>query len=112
MSVSADEIYAHSDEDHGMGDVDTLLVVAHEAAPPLHPAEGSFDHPAAWQNFKALLVIRPADDLDNELQVRGLVHQLEPVVGAVGGIDASPRASERGWCRGSPGRRRCRRSSD
>ena len=35
-----------------MGHVDPLLIVAHEASPSHHPAEGAFDDPAAGQNRK------------------------------------------------------------
>jgi hypothetical protein len=41
--VSSEEISAHGDEDHGVGDVDPLLVVTDEAAPADHPAERAFD---------------------------------------------------------------------
>ena len=44
MSVSADEITAHGDEDHGVRDVNSLLVVAHEAPPAGHPTEGHYGH--------------------------------------------------------------------
>ncbi len=86
MSVSADEIAAHSDKDHGVRDVDALLVVAHEAAPSCHPAEGALDNPAAGRtsDFEALLVVGSADDLYHEVQIDGLVHELQPVIGAVG----------------------------
>ena len=50
MSVSAGEITAHSDQDHGAGDVNSLLVVAHEAPPAGHPTEGALHHPAAGQD--------------------------------------------------------------
>lgn len=52
MSVSADEIAAQSDKDHSVRDVDALLVVAHEAAPSYHPAEGALDNSAAGQDFE------------------------------------------------------------
>ena len=42
----AQEKASHGDVYHGFGDVDPLLVVAHQAAPAGEPAEGSFDDPA------------------------------------------------------------------
>jgi hypothetical protein len=84
VSVSADEVSAHGDKDHRLRDVDTLLVVAHEPAPSGHPSEGALDDPAAWQDLEAVLAVGSADDLDDELEVGGLVHKFEPVVGAVG----------------------------
>src|SRR6476619_6215603 len=83
MSVSSDEIAAHGDEDHGVRDVDALLVVAHEAPPSGHPAEGALDDPAAWQDLESLLVVGSTNDLDDEVKVGGLVHELQPVIGAV-----------------------------
>jgi hypothetical protein len=41
--------------DHGFGNVTAALVVADQAAPAGHPAEGSLHDPTARQNLKALL---------------------------------------------------------
>jgi hypothetical protein len=58
MSDPSDEEGAESDVDHGLGDVDALFVVAHEASPSCHPAEGSFNHPSARQDVEALRFLR------------------------------------------------------
>src|SRR5271170_615388 len=83
MCISADEISTHGDEDHGVRDVDALLVVAHEASPTGHPAEGPFHDPATGQNLEAFLVIGSADDFDDEIEVGGLLHEFESIIGAV-----------------------------
>src|SRR5580698_8709780 len=83
MGISSQEDAAHGDEDHGFGDVEALLVVAHEAAPAGHPAEGAFDDPAAWQDFEARVFVAPTHDFDGEVEKGGLVHELEPIIGTV-----------------------------
>src|ERR1700727_1825254 len=84
MSDPSDEEGAESNVDHGLGDVDALFVVTDEASPAGHPSEGSFNHPSARQDGEAFGSFDATDDLDGELQESGLVHQLCPVIGAVG----------------------------
>src|SRR5260370_6071946 len=84
MADSAQEEATHGDVDHGLGDVDPLLVVAHEAAPPGHPTKGALDHPAQWQHLEAWFGVDAADDLDDEVEEGGLVHECCPVIGAIG----------------------------
>jgi len=61
-----------------------MLVIANGPPPTDHPAEHSFDDPAARQDFEALLTVAATDDFERELKVGGLVHQFKPIVGAVG----------------------------
>lgn len=75
---------SHGDMDHGFGDIEALLVVADQAPSSDHPPEGALDHPAPRQNFEALLPLDPTDDRDDEAEEGGVVHELSPVVGAVG----------------------------
>src|SRR5450755_245067 len=84
MGISPYEVSTHGDEDHGMRDVDALLIVAHETSPTRHPAECSLDDPTARQHPETLLVVRSADDLDHEVEICGFVHELQSVIGAVG----------------------------
>src|SRR6266481_5240218 len=84
MADSAQEEATHGDVDHGLGDVDPLLVVAHEAAPPGHPTKGALDHPAPWQHLEAWFGVDAADDLYDEVEEGGLVHECCPVIGAIG----------------------------
>ena len=50
---SAEEEGAHGDVDHGFEDVEGALVVADQAAPADHPAEGPLHHPAPWKDLVA-----------------------------------------------------------
>src|SRR5476649_797491 len=84
MGISSDEVSAHGNENHGMGDVDALLIITHETSPAHHPAKGAFDDPTSGEDIEPLLAVGPTDDFDHEVEVGGFVHELEPVVGAVG----------------------------
>ena len=77
MCRSSDEKAAHGDKDHGVGNVDTFFVVAHEAAPTGHPTESALHDPTARQDFKSLLAIGPTDDVNNEVDVGRLVHEID-----------------------------------
>src|SRR5918999_347724 len=84
MADAAHEQASHGEEDHRLGDVETALVIAHQASVAHEPAEGTFNNPAARDHLEAWLGIQPPDDLDHEVEESGLVEQLAPVVGAVG----------------------------
>ena len=73
MSDAPYEKGSEGDMDHGIGYVDALLVVADEATPPCHPAEGSFDDPSPGKNVEPFGSFDPAHDFDDELQEGGLV---------------------------------------
>ena len=97
VSDTPDEKGAESDVDHGLGDIDALFVGSYEVSPSSHPAEGSFDHPAAWQDVEPFGSFDPANHFDNELENGGFIHQLSPVIGAVGKamLDPGPALADR-----------------
>src|SRR5712692_4842791 len=66
MCDPPEEKGSECDVDHGVGDVEALLIVSDEAAPSCHPAEGSFDDPAPWKDVEALGSFDPSDDFDDE----------------------------------------------
>lgn len=59
-----------------------LLVVADEATPAGHPAEGPLHDPAPREDMKPLRIGAP-DDLDDEVEESRLVHQPRPVVARI-----------------------------
>lgn len=61
-----------------------MLIVTHETSPAGQPAKGPLHDPSTGQNLEALRSVPASDDLDDEVQIGRLVHQLEPVVSPVG----------------------------
>ena len=55
MADAAQGQATESDVNRGFADIDAGLVIAHEPAPPYHPAEGSFDYAAPEQGLDARL---------------------------------------------------------
>lgn len=58
-------------------------MISHEAPPSDHRSEGSFDDAPAGQNLEGIPVIRATNNLDNEIEIAGLVHKLEAIIGPV-----------------------------
>ena len=69
---------------HSFGDIYTGFVVSHEAAPSCHTSKGSFNDPSPRQDLEACLFVGTPANLDDKVQEGSLVHELPPVVGAVG----------------------------
>src|SRR5215203_985157 len=83
MADAAQEQASHADVDHGLRYITELLVVTHQPPPACHPAERPLDQPAARQHVEALLALQLAHDLDHEVAVDRLAHQLAAVVSSV-----------------------------
>jgi hypothetical protein len=52
VADSSQEAAAEGDVDNGLGDVDALLVAAHQAPLSGHPTEDPLDHPAPQQHLE------------------------------------------------------------
>lgn len=55
------------DGDHGLGEIEALLIIAHQAAPTSEPADGPLDHPAPGQHLEAKRAVDAADDLSDTI---------------------------------------------
>ena len=84
MCDPSDERGAEAEADHGFGHVEAALVMADEAAPAGHPAEGTFHDRATGENLEALLVCELAHDLDREVALGGEARQPARVIGSFG----------------------------
>ena len=91
MSYSPEQDASEGDVDHGLGAIDTLFVVAHEAAPAGHPSERSLDDPATWEDFEAHGGVGSLDDLNGEIPEGGFVHELGAIIGSIGEQMLQPR---------------------
>src|SRR5262245_39203828 len=91
MADAPQEQAAHGDVDHRLGDVEALLIVAHQAAPPDEPADRALDDPPPWHNLEAWIAVEPTNDRDDEAEKGGLVQQRGAVIGAVGKQMLEPR---------------------
>ena len=127
MGYAPEQKTAHGDVDHGFGDVDALLVVAHEPAPAGHPGEGALHDPAPRQHGEAGLTLDAADNLDDEVFELGrgvkvkdlpawrslyicrliMQGQKGTVVKVLLAIIFSNRTNARAWSQSMPPQRRC-----
>ncbi|KPH85460.1 hypothetical protein GLUCOINTEAF2_0203362 [Komagataeibacter intermedius AF2] len=74
MSVSALHEASYGDVDHGLCDVDTLLVILHRLAQVDYPGQCPFDDPSMQQNFKPFCRIGLPDDRDREVEKGDIDH--------------------------------------
>ena len=72
---------------------DPLSVVADEASPSCELAEGALAAPATRHDLEARIIVEVADDLDDEIEERSLVHELPAVMGAEL-LDPRPRLAQ------------------
>jgi hypothetical protein len=56
----AEEQISHSEEDHGFGDVEALLVIADQAAISCQPTDTAFNDPPAGNDLESWVGIGPA----------------------------------------------------
>lgn len=91
MSDAPDEQLAHGDVDLGDGHLGVAFVIAHEAPPSDHPTEAALDHLTERQELEACLQFVAMDHLQDEVEIGGLVHPFQPVMGAVGKEVLHPR---------------------
>ena len=84
MGDASEQERAHGDVDHGFGNVEAALVVPDQASPADHPAEGALHDPASREDLEATLRVRPADDLDDDVEEGRLVHEVGAFGGGVG----------------------------
>lgn len=63
MSISAQEVAAPGDGDHGLGDVDALFVVTREATPADIQPKVRSTNQRLGRDLEAFLLIGTADDL-------------------------------------------------
>lgn len=91
MGDAAEQKGAHGDMDHGLGHIEALFVIADEAAPADHPAEGALHNSTSRDDLDASRLVGAADDLDHEVEEGGLVHELRAVVARVGEEMREPR---------------------
>jgi len=68
----------------GFGAGERAFIIAHQAAVVHQPAESAFDHPAPWQDFKALNIIGAFDHFDFQFGAQ----RFNPVSKGVPGITA------------------------
>lgn len=93
MSDAAEEQASHCDVDHGLGNVEAGLVIAHQPAPTCHPSECALDDPPARQNLEARLPVETAHNFQYEVSEGRLVEQPRSIVGDVGEQVLEPRPS-------------------